>query len=58
MRIHNDLADTIGNTPLVKLKRAAAGTGCTILGKCEWLNRGQSVKDRAGRDMMREGGGG
>ena len=47
MRIHQDLADTIGNTPLLKLKRASEMTGCTILGKCEFLNPGQSVKDRA-----------
>ena len=47
MRIHSDLADTIGNTPLLKLKRASELTGCTILGKCEFLNPGQSVKDRA-----------
>jgi cysteine synthase A len=38
MRIHSDLADTIGNTPLLKLKRASEMTGCTILGKCEFLN--------------------
>ena len=54
MRIHNDLADTIGNTPLLKLKRASALTGCTILGKCEFLNPGQSVKDRAALYMIRD----
>ncbi|MGQ0533602.1 MAG: cysteine synthase A [Caulobacteraceae bacterium] len=37
----------IGNTPLIKLKRASEETGCTILGKAEFLNPGQSVKDRA-----------
>jgi cysteine synthase A len=38
----------IGNTPLLHLKQASAATGCNILGKCEFLNPGQSVKDRAG----------
>jgi cysteine synthase len=46
MRIHSDLADTIGNTPLLHLKRASEATGCTILGKCEFMNPGQSAKDR------------
>ncbi len=54
MRIHSDLADTIGNTPLLKLKRASEMTGCTILGKCEFLNPGQSVKDRAALYMIRD----
>ncbi|MEM9234233.1 MAG: cysteine synthase A, partial [Pseudomonadota bacterium] len=45
---HSDsVLDLIGNTPLVKLRRASEETGCTILGKCEFLNPGQSVKDRA-----------
>lgn len=39
--------ELIGNTPLVKLKRASEETGCTILGKCEFMNPGGSVKDRA-----------
>jgi hypothetical protein len=39
--------DLIGNTPLVHLRRASEDTGCTILGKAEFLNPGQSVKDRA-----------
>ena len=39
--------DLIGNTPLIKLKRASEETGCTILGKAEFLNPGQSIKDRA-----------
>jgi len=39
--------DLIGNTPLIKLKRASELTGCTILGKAEFLNPGQSIKDRA-----------
>ncbi len=47
MTFHGDLAQAIGNTPLLKLRRASEMTGCTILGKCEFLNPGQSVKDRA-----------
>ncbi|HEX3347292.1 MAG TPA: cysteine synthase A [Acetobacteraceae bacterium] len=43
-----DLADAIGNTPLIKLRRASEATGCTILGKAEFMNPGGSVKDRAG----------
>ena len=54
MRIHSDLADTIGNTPLLKLKQASEMTGCTILGKCEFLNPGQSVKDRAALYIIRD----
>ena len=42
-----DIIDLIGNTPLIKLKRASEETGCIILGKAEFLNPGQSVKDRA-----------
>jgi cysteine synthase A len=44
----DDLAAAIGNTPLIKLRRASAATGCTILGKAEFMNPGGSVKDRAG----------
>ncbi|AWD23157.1 cysteine synthase A [Fuscovulum blasticum] len=54
MRIHSDLADTIGNTPLLKLRRASEMTGCTILGKCEFMNPGQSVKDRAALYIIRD----
>ena len=43
----NTFVDLIGNTPLVYLRRASEQTGCTILGKAEFLNPGQSVKDRA-----------
>ena len=42
-----DLAGAIGNTPLIKLRGASAATGCTILGKAEFMNPGGSVKDRA-----------
>jgi len=47
MDIKNGLVDAIGNTPLLRLRRASDETGCEILGKAEFLNPGQSVKDRA-----------
>jgi cysteine synthase len=47
MHIRDGIAEAIGNTPLIKLKRASQQTGCTILGKAEFMNPGQSVKDRA-----------
>src|SRR3954468_19891720 len=47
MDFRQGFIDTIGNTPLIKLKKASELTGCTILGKCEFLNPGGSVKDRA-----------
>ena len=47
MQIRDGIAEAIGNTPLIKLKRASEETGCIILGKAEFLNPGQSVKDRA-----------
>ena len=54
MHIRKDVIDAIGNTPLIKLKRASEATGCTILGKAEFMNPGQSVKDRAGKQMILE----
>jgi cysteine synthase len=54
MQIRQDLIDAIGNTPLIKLRRASEETGCTILGKAEFMNPGQSVKDRAGLQMILE----
>jgi cysteine synthase A len=54
MKINNDVVEAIGNTPLIKLKRASELTGCTILGKAEFMNPGQSVKDRAGKWMILE----
>jgi cysteine synthase len=54
MKINNDVIEAIGNTPLIKLKRASEETGCTILGKAEFMNPGQSVKDRAGKWMILE----
>ncbi len=47
MRICDGIVEAIGHTPLIKLKRASELTGCTILGKAEFMNPGQSVKDRA-----------
>src|SRR5674476_1102342 len=45
MNINNDVVEAIGRTPLIKLKRASEETGCNILGKAEFMNPGQSVKD-------------
>jgi cysteine synthase A len=47
------LVDTIGNTPLIRLRRASEATGCEIYGKAEFLNPGQSVKDRAALFIVR-----
>ncbi len=47
MDVRDGFIDSIGNTPLIKLKKASEQTGCTILGKAEFLNPGSSVKDRA-----------
>src|SRR4051794_21366940 len=54
MKISTDVVEAIGNTPLIKLKRASELTGCTILGKAEFMNPGGSVKDRPGRQMILE----
>ncbi|MCC6890456.1 MAG: cysteine synthase A [Hyphomicrobiales bacterium] len=54
MQVHEDIVAAIGNTPLVRLRRASEMTGCTILGKAEFMNPGQSVKDRAARQMVLE----
>jgi cysteine synthase len=54
MNINNDVVEAIGNTPLIKLRRASEETGCNILGKAEFMNPGQSVKDRAGKWMILE----
>ncbi len=54
MTVANGVVAAIGNTPLIKLKRASEETGCTILGKAEFMNPGQSVKDRAGLHMILE----
>jgi cysteine synthase A len=52
MNINQDVVEAIGNTPLIRLKRASEETGCNILGKAEFMNPGQSVKDRAGKWMI------
>jgi cysteine synthase A len=54
MQIRDGIVEAIGHTPLIKLKRASEATGCTILGKAEFMNPGGSVKDRAGRQMILE----
>jgi cysteine synthase len=52
--IQSSIIDAIGNTPLIKLRRASDETGCTILGKAEFLNPGQSVKDRAALAIIKD----
>src|SRR5215217_7615338 len=47
MSVHHGIVDAIGNTPMIRLHRASELTECTILGKAEFMNPGQSVKDRA-----------
>lgn len=54
MTIRSDLADAVGNTPLIRLKAASDATGCEILGKAEFMNPGQSVKDRAALFIIRD----
>src|SRR3546814_11666610 len=54
MSIHHGILDVIGNTPLIKLDRVSKLTGCEILGKAEFMNPGQSVKDRAALYIIRE----
>ena len=65
MQIRDGFVGSVGNTPLIKLRRASEETGCTILGKAEFLNPGGSVKDRAAlyiikdaeeRGLLRPGG--
>jgi cysteine synthase A len=59
LHFSNGVAAAVGRTPLIKLKRASEETGCTILGKAEFMNPGQSVKDRAAlyiiQDAIRRG---
>lgn len=54
MSVLPSVLDAIGNTPLIRLKGASEATGCTILGKAEFLNPGQSVKDRAALSIIRQ----
>ena len=54
MQTRDDVLGLIGHTPLLHLKRASEATGCTILGKAEFMNPGQSVKDRTARQIVIE----
>src|SRR5215813_6968711 len=54
MTTAKSVLDAIGDTPLIRLNRASAATGCEILGKAEFMNPGQSVKDRAALWMVRD----
>lgn len=54
MTPYRSITDLIGNTPLLRLNQASEATGCEILGKCEFLNPGQSVKDRPALGIIRE----
>ena len=54
MTVKKDFIDLIGNTPMVRLTAASEKTGCEILGKCEFLNPGGSVKDRAALSIVRD----
>src|SRR3990170_2848268 len=53
MAVAKSVIELIGNTPLIRLRRASEETGCEILGKAEFLNPGQSVKDRAALWIVR-----
>jgi cysteine synthase A len=54
VQFHDNMIAAIGNTPLIKLKKASEESGCTILGKAEFMNPGQSVKDRAALFIIRD----
>jgi cysteine synthase len=54
MDVQPSVVDAIGNTPLIRLRRASEQTGCEILGKAEFMNPGQSVKDRAALYIIRD----
>src|SRR5215207_8289803 len=54
MAIQDGIFAAVGNTPLIRLRGASKLTGCTILGKAEFLNPGQSVKDRAALFIIRD----
>ena len=54
MNVRSGFIDSIGNTPLIKLRAASEATGCEIYGKAEFLNPGGSVKDRAALAMIRD----
>src|SRR5258705_11884480 len=50
--VRDEFTDAVGNTPLIRLRKASELTGCTVLGKAEFLNPGGSVKDRAAKYMI------
>ena len=50
----NNIIDLVGNTPLIKLKGPSEETGCEIYGKAEFLNPGQSIKDRAALFIIKD----
>ena len=54
MTVANSVLDIVGNTPLIRLNRASDLTGCEILGKAEFMNPGQSIKDRAALYIVRD----
>ncbi len=54
MNIRNGIAESVGDTPLIRLRRASEETGCEILGKAEFMNPGQSVKDRAALSIIQD----
>lgn len=54
MHFHRDVVGAIGRTPLIKLRAASEATGCTILGKAEFMNPGGSVKDRAALAIVKD----
>ena len=54
MKIHNDITETIGNTPLVRLRKVTQGIDADIVGKCEFFNPLSSVKDRIGVSMIED----
>jgi cysteine synthase len=54
MQVYDGIVEAIGNTPLIRLERVSAATGCAILGKAEFMNPGQSVKDRTARQIILE----
>ena len=54
MHVASDLAQAIGNTPLIRLRQASEDTGCDIYGKAEFMNPGQSIKDRAALFIIKD----
>src|SRR6201996_7813206 len=54
MNMARSVVDAIGRTPLIRLKRASEATGCEIWAKAEFMNPGQSVKDRAALQIIRQ----